>query len=150
MTDLVVERQTFGPTEGVPAPVAPYAHAVRVGSFLFLTGQLPLEPLTGDVVGNDVATQTDVVMANLVSVLELCGASLADVVQMRAYLTSMDLYGDFNDAYARHFASGGLPARTCIAVSGLARGALVEIDAVAHHDPLPRRAFAGRRHRVTE
>jgi 2-iminobutanoate/2-iminopropanoate deaminase len=149
MTDLDVERHTFGPAEGVPAPVAPYAHAVRVGSLIFLTGQLPLEPRTGALVGGDVATQTDAVIANLVAVLERCGASLSDVVQVRAYLTSMELYDDFNVAYARHFGRD-LPARTCIAVSGLARGALVEIDAVAHHDPMPRRASAGRRYRVTE
>jgi 2-iminobutanoate/2-iminopropanoate deaminase len=143
MSDLVIERQTFGPTDGVPAPVAPYAHVVRVGSFLFLTGQLPLDPWTGDLVGDDVAAQTDAVVANLATVLERCGASLADVVQVRAYLTSMALYEDFNAAYLRHFADA-LPARTCIAVSGLARDALVEIDVLAHHDPVPRRAAAGR------
>jgi reactive intermediate/imine deaminase len=145
MIDLAVERRTFGPADGVPEPVAPYAHAVQVGTLLFLTGQLPLDPLTGALAGGDVATQTDVVIANLASVLALCGASLRDVVQVRAYLTSMDLYDDFNAAYAPHFADG-LPARTCIAVSGLARGALVEIDAIAHHDPTPRRALRGRRY----
>jgi reactive intermediate/imine deaminase len=125
-----IERHTFGPADGVPVPVAPYAHAVRVGPLLFLTGQLPLDPATGDIVGTGVAAQTDAVIENLARVLELCGASLADVVQSRAYLTSMDLYNEFNAAYERHFAFG-LPARTCIAVGGLARGALVEIDAVA-------------------
>jgi reactive intermediate/imine deaminase len=97
---------------------------------LFLTGQLPLDPATGDIVGAGVAAQTDAVIENLARVLELCGASLADVLQTRAYLTSMDLYEDFNRAYGRYF-STGLPARTCVAVSGLARGAVVEIDAVA-------------------
>jgi 2-iminobutanoate/2-iminopropanoate deaminase len=125
-----IQRYTFGPADGIPVPVAPYAHAVRSGPLLFLTGQLPLDPATGDVVGAAVAEQTDAVIANLVRVLELCGASLADVVQTRAYLTSMDLYEEFNRAYGRHFGSG-LPARTCVAVGGLARGALVEIDAVA-------------------
>ena len=131
MTDIRIERRTFGPAEGVPEPVAPYAHAVRAGTLLFLTGQLPLEPTTGELVAGDVSTQTDAVIANLVRVLECCGASLADVVQTRAYLTSMDLYEEFNAAYARRF-DDALPARTCIGVTGLARGALVEIDAVAY------------------
>lgn len=131
MIELEIERSTFGPADGVPEPVAPYAHAVQAGSLLFLTGQLPLDPLTGELVGDGVAVQTHAVIANLASVLALCGASLADVVQVRAYLTSMDLYEEFNAAYAPHF-STGLPARTCIGVTGLARGALVEIDVVAH------------------
>ena len=134
MTDFLIERRTFGPADGVPLPVAPYAHAVRAGPLLFLTGQLPLDPSTGELVAMDVAAQTDAVIANLVRVLECCGASLADVVQTRAYLTSMDLYAEFNTAYAQHF-STDLPARTCIGVTGLARGALVEIDAVAYLEP---------------
>jgi len=125
-----IERHTFGPADDVPAPVAPYAHAVRAGPLLFLTGQLPLDPATDEIVGEEVADQTGAVIGNLVRVLDLCGASLADVVQTRAYLTSMDLYAEFNAAYERHFGAA-LPARTCIAVGGLARGALVEIDAVA-------------------
>ncbi len=129
-TNFDVERHTFAPVDGIPAPVAPYAHAVRAGPLLFLTGQLPLDPDTGDIVGDDVAAQTDAVIANLEAVLTKCGASLDDVVQARAYLTSMDLYDEFNAAYIRYF-DGTLPARTCVAVVGLARGALVEIDAVA-------------------
>ena len=131
MTDALIERRTFGPADGVPEPVAPYAHAVRAGPLLFLTGQLPLDPESGDLIGHGVAAQTDAVITNLVHVLECCGASLADVVQTRAYLTSMDLYEEFNTTYARHF-TAGLPARTCTGVTGLARGALVEIDAVAY------------------
>ena len=136
MSDLVVDRHTFGPSDGVPAPVAPYCHAVRAGPLLFLTGQLPLDPSTGELVGGDVAAQTDAVINNLVRVLDLCGASLADVVQTRVYLTSMELYAEFNAAYARRLAPA-LPARTCIGVTGLARGALVEIDAIAYVPPRP-------------
>jgi 2-iminobutanoate/2-iminopropanoate deaminase len=145
MTILDADRLTFGPADGVPEPVAPYSHAVRVGPLLFLTGQLPLDPETGSLVGVDVGTQTKAVMANLERVLELCGASLDDVVQVRAYLTSMDLYDEFNAAYASYF-NGGLPARTCVAVVGLARGALVEIDAIAVNEPRPRRVPVGRRY----
>jgi 2-iminobutanoate/2-iminopropanoate deaminase len=148
MTIVDSDRLTFSPTDGVPAPVAPYSHAVRVGPLLFLTGQLPLDPETGDVVGVDVGTQTKAVMANLERVLDLCGAALDDVVQVRAYLTSMDLYDDFNGAYASYF-GGGLPARTCVAVVGLARGALVEIDAIAVHQPSPPRVAFGRRYPPT-
>jgi reactive intermediate/imine deaminase len=97
---------------------------------LFVTGQLPVDPATGALVGGGIRAQTDAVMGNLRRVLELCGASLAAVVQARAYLTSMELYDVFNEAYAPWFPSG-LPARTCVAVSGLALGALVEVDVVA-------------------
>jgi reactive intermediate/imine deaminase len=112
-------------------PVAPYAHAVRVGSLWFVTGQLPIDPETDALVAGGITEQTDAVMRNLARVLELCGSTLANVVQARAYLTSMDLYAAFNDAYAAWFAPDGLPARTCIGVTGLALGALVEVDVVA-------------------
>jgi reactive intermediate/imine deaminase len=149
MTILDTDHMTFGSGDGVPEPVAPYSHAVRVGPLLFLTGQLPLDPETGEVLGVDVGTQTKAVMANLERVLDLCGASLDDVVQVRAYLTSMDLYDEFNAAYSSYF-TGRLPARTCVAVVGLARGALVEIDAIAVHHPAGRRRVAvGRRYRTT-
>jgi reactive intermediate/imine deaminase len=133
---------TFGPAEGVPAPVAPYSHAVAVGDLLHVTGQLPVDPATGALVGGDVSAQTDVVMGHLARVLELCGSSTGAVVQVRAFLTSMDLYADFNRAYERWF-TPPLPARTCVAISGLALGALVEVDLVAARDGALVRSPAG-------
>src|SRR5690349_17019722 len=121
---------TFGPADGVPEPVAPYSHAVMHGGLVNVTGQMPIDPATGAVVPGGIAEQTDAVMANLRRVLELCGSSLDAVLMARAYLTGMDLYPGFNAAYERWF-DGPLPARTCVAVSGLAVGALVEVDFVA-------------------
>src|SRR3954471_23626829 len=97
------EAWTFGPDDGVPAPVAPYSHAVRHGSQLFLTGQLPIEPQTGELVPGGIEEQTPAVLGHLRTVLEKCGASLGEVVQARAYLTSMTLYDGFNRAYAEWF-----------------------------------------------
>lgn len=124
---------TFSPAEGVPEPVAPYSHAVQHGGLIYVTGQMPIDPTTGVLAPGGIAEQTDAVMSNLCRVLELCGSSLDAVLMARAYLTSMDLYPDFNAAYERWFAAP-LPARTCIAVTGLAVGALVEVDLVAAAD----------------
>ncbi|MGV0653032.1 RidA family protein [Mycolicibacterium thermoresistibile] len=117
---------TFGPDDGVPPPVAPFAHATAAGPTLYVTGQMPTDT-TGALVGDDIATQTDQVLRNLLRVTELCGGGIADVVQVRAYLLNWSDYEAFNDAYASWFPQR-LPSRTCVGVTGLAVGALVEID----------------------
>jgi 2-iminobutanoate/2-iminopropanoate deaminase len=89
---------------------------------------LGVDATSGALVGDDIAGQTDQVLRNLLRVLELCGAGIDQVMHARAYLTSMDLYTAFNAAYEEWFAPGRLPARTCVGVTGLALGALVEID----------------------
>jgi reactive intermediate/imine deaminase len=123
-----VRRFTFTRADGVPDPVAPYAHATAAGGLLCVTGQMPIDPDSGELVAGGIAAQTDQVMRNLERVLELCGSGLDRVLHARAYLTSMELFGAFNAAYERWFPTDGLPARTCVAVDGLAAGALVEID----------------------
>ncbi|WP_319451781.1 MULTISPECIES: RidA family protein [unclassified Mycobacterium] len=117
---------TFTPDDGVPPSVAPFAHATAAGETLYVTGQMPTD-VTGAVVGDDVATQTDQVMRNLVRVTELCGGAVTDVVSVRAYLLDWADYPAFNDAYAAWFPVR-LPSRTCVGVTGLAVGALVEVD----------------------
>ncbi|HWC36258.1 MAG TPA: RidA family protein [Mycobacteriales bacterium] len=124
---------TFGPADGVPEPVAPYSHAAAYGDLLHVTGQLPIDPVTGALVAGGIAEQTDAVMGHLDRVLRRCGGSLDSVISVRAYLTSFDDYAGFNRAYERWFATP-LPARTCIGVTGLALGALVEVDLVAASD----------------
>jgi reactive intermediate/imine deaminase len=124
---------TFTASAGVPEPVAPYSHAVAHAGLLHVTGQMPIDPASGELVPGGITEQTDQVMANLARVLELCDSSMDAVVSARGYLTSMDLYPGFNAAYERWFAPP-LPARTCIAVTGLAVGALVEVDLVAALD----------------
>lgn len=117
---------TFTPGQGVPPGVAPFAHATAAGPTLYVTGQMPTDT-SGDIVGHDVAAQTDQVLRNLVRVTELCGGGLEDVVSVRAYLLNWSDYAAFNAAYAAWF-PGRLPSRTCVGVTGLAVGALVEID----------------------
>jgi reactive intermediate/imine deaminase len=137
---------TFGPAEGVPEPVAPYSHAAAYGDLLHVTGQLPVDPATGGLVAGGIVEQTDAVMAHLDRVLRLCGGSLDAVVSTRAFLTSFDDYAEFNATYERWF-SAPLPARTCIGVTGLALGALVEIDLVAALDGSGVRVSASREER---
>ena len=117
---------TFTPGDGVPPAVAPFAHATAAGRTLYVTGQMPTD-VGGVIVGSDVAEQTNQVMRNLARVTELCGGGLADVVSVRAYLLDWADYAVFNDAYARWFTER-LPSRTCVGVTGLAVGALVELD----------------------
>ena len=126
MSDGGIHSFTFTPDDGVPPGVAPFAHATAAGPTLYVTGQMPTD-VTGSVVGADVASQTDQVLRNLLRVTELCGGELGDVVSVRAYLTDWDEYGAFNQAYAAWFPDR-LPSRTCVGVTGLAVGALVEID----------------------
>jgi reactive intermediate/imine deaminase len=125
----MIETWTFGPAENVPLPVAPYAHATAFGGLLFVTGQLPVDPATNAVVPGGIKAQTEQVMVNLASVVQQCGCRLSDTLQARAFLTSMDLYDEFNETYQAHFPDR-LPSRTCVAVTGLALDALVEVDLV--------------------
>ena len=117
---------TFTPDDGVPPAVAPFAHATAAAQTLYVTGQMPTGR-DGRIVGRDVATQTDTVVKNLQRITELCGGGLADVVSVRAFLLDWDDYAAFNTAYTRWFPQR-LPSRTCVGVTGLAVGALVEID----------------------
>jgi reactive intermediate/imine deaminase len=113
-----------------PPPTAPYSHAVRAGEFLFVTGQLPADPDTGRLVGGGIAEQTHRVMRNLAAVLGGAGTGLERVVFARVYLVDFADYPAMNAVYQSYFAPGRLPARTCVGVTGLALGALVEIDLV--------------------
>ena len=126
---MSIRAWTFGPDDGVPPPVAPFAHATAAGPTLYVTGQMPTG-LDGALVAGAIAEQTDQVMRNLARVLELVGGGLQDVVAVRAYLTDWDDYAAFNAAYEPWF-PGRLPSRTCTGASGLAAGARVEIDLVA-------------------
>lgn len=116
---------------GAPDRVAPFSHAVRAGDFLFVTGQMPTQPGGGtELVQGGVAEQAAQVIANLRTVVDGCGGDIARTVFARVYLTDFARdYAAMNAVWEAAFA-GGLPARTCVGVTGLAVGALVEVDLV--------------------
>jgi 2-iminobutanoate/2-iminopropanoate deaminase len=114
---------------GAPEAVGPYVHAVRAGGLLFCSGQIPLDPKTGDIVGSTPADQAGRCLENLAAVCEAAGATLGDAVRLTVYLTDMGAFAAVNEVYESFFESDP-PARVAIAVAGLPRGALVEIDAV--------------------
>ena len=118
---------------GAPDPVAPFSHAVEADGWVFVTGQMPFTGTSIDTpYPEGIEAQTRQVMANLQTVLEGCGLGLADVLSARIYLTHFDAdYAAMNAVYASYFPAGRRPARTCIGVTALARGARVEIDMVA-------------------
>ena len=113
-----------------PPPTAAYSHAVRAGDFLFVTGQLGVDPGTNHLVSGGILAQTRQVMQNLQTVLRGVGTSLDRAVMARVYLTDFGDYAIMNAEYARHFAPGRLPARTTVGVTGLALGGAVEIDLI--------------------
>jgi reactive intermediate/imine deaminase len=119
--------------EGAPAPVAPYSHAVEVDGWVFLTGQIPNDPDDdGRPLPYGVEAQTQQVMGNLQAVLAGLGLGLENVVAARVFITRFDDdYAAMNAVYASFFLPGRRPARSCIGVTGLARGALVEIEMIA-------------------
>jgi reactive intermediate/imine deaminase len=123
----------FHMISGAPDPVAPFSHAVESDGWVFVTGQMPFSGTANDSpYPEGIAAQTQQVMANLSRVLEGCGLALSDVLVCRVYLTHFDEdYAAMNEVYASYFAPGRRPARTCIGVSGLARGACIEIDMLA-------------------
>ena len=124
-------KKTIVATEKAPAAVGPYSQAVRVGELVFCSGQIPLDPDSGDLVSGSITDQTRRCMQNLSAVLEAAGTSLTAVVKVTVFLTSIDDYAEFNEAYAS-FVGAEPPARAAFAVSALPRGASVEIECIAH------------------
>jgi 2-iminobutanoate/2-iminopropanoate deaminase len=117
-------------TENAPAAIGPYSQAIRTGSLLFCSGQVPLDPASGELVKEDVTGQTRRCLENLSAVCEAAGASLSQAVRCTVYLTDMGDFARVNDVYAEFFGEGDPPARVAIAVAGLPKGADIEIDAI--------------------
>jgi 2-iminobutanoate/2-iminopropanoate deaminase len=114
---------------GAPAAVGPYVHAVRAGGLLFCSGQIPLDPRTGDLVGDSAGEQAGRCLENLAAVCDAAGARLGDAVRLTVYLTDMGTFAEVNEVYESFFESNP-PARVAIGVAALPRGAKIEIDAV--------------------
>jgi 2-iminobutanoate/2-iminopropanoate deaminase len=112
-----------------PDAVGPYVHAVRAGGLLFCSGQIPLDPRTGEIVGATPAEQAGRCLENLAAVCAAAGATLGDAVRLTVYLTDMSAFASVNEVYGSFFESDP-PARVAIGVAALPRGAQVEIDAV--------------------
>lgn len=117
-------------TPSAPAAIGPYSQAVRAGSLLFVSGQIPIDPATGTLIDGDVAAQTHRVCQNLRAILEAAGASLDHVVRTTVYLADMNDFGAMNAVYGTYFSSPA-PARATIQAARLPKDARVEIDVIA-------------------
>ena len=117
-------------TPDAPEAIGPYSQAIAAGGFLFCSGQIPLDPASGEVVEGSIADQTRQCMQNLKAVLEAGGSGLERLVKVTVFLTDMSDYAEFNDAYAE-FTADPPPARAAVAVAALPRGARIEIECIA-------------------
>ena len=114
---------------GAPAAIGPYSHAVRTGELLFCSGQIPLDPATGELVGETAAEQARRCLENLQAVCEAAGATLRRAVRMTIYMTDLAAFAEVNEVYATFFPNDP-PARVTVGVAQLPKGVQVEIDAV--------------------
>ena len=117
-------------TENAPGAIGPYSQAIKAGDFVFCSGQIPIDPATGEFVSETVAEQTEQVLKNLSAVLEAAGTSLENVVKTTVFLADMKDFAAMNDVYAKFFSSNK-PARATVQAAGLPRDARVEIECVA-------------------
>jgi len=117
-------------TKQAPAPIGPYAQAIRAHGFIFTSGQIALDPATGQIAGADIATQTRQVMKNLSAILEAAGSTLSGIVKTTVYLTNLEDFPGFNREYGECL-GGAKPARATVQVSRLPKDALVEVEAIA-------------------
>lgn len=118
-------------TEKAPAAIGPYSQAVQAGSMLFVSGQIPIDPATGEFAGTDITTQTRQSLTNVRNILETAGYTCADVVKTTVLLANMGDFAAMNAVYSEFFTEN-CPARAAFAVKDLPKGALVEIEAVAN------------------
>jgi len=117
-------------TEGAPKALGPYSQAIKANGMVFASGQIPLDPATGELVEGSIAEQTERVLSNLKAVLDAAGSSLGNVVRTTVYLADMGDFAEMNATYARFF-NEAPPARSTIQVSGLPRNARIKIDVIA-------------------
>lgn len=116
-------------TKNAPAAIGPYSQAITAGDFIFASGQIPLDPASGILVDGGIAEQTEQVIKNLSAVLSAAGSSLAKAVKTTCFLQDMRDFSAFNAVYEKYFS--GKPARSCVEVASLPKGALVEIEVIA-------------------
>lgn len=117
-------------TSDAPAPIGPYSQAVQAGEFLFCSGQIPLDPKTGEVLKGSITEQTRLVMKNIEAVLKAAHMDFSNIVKTSIFLTDMNHFAEVNQVYAEYFKSNP-PARSTIAVAGLPKAVQVEIEVIA-------------------
>lgn len=116
-------------TANAPKAIGPYSQAIKVDGMLYTSGQIGIEPVSGTINGKNTAEQTEQVMKNLAAVLEAAGTSFDNVVKTTCFLADIADFAAFNEVYGKYITSG--PARSCVAVKDLPKGALVEVEVVA-------------------
>lgn len=116
-------------TDKAPKAIGPYSQAIVTGNLVFTSGQIPINPETGNIDATDIASQTEQVMKNLKAVLEASGSSFEKAVKTTCYLADIKDFASFNEIYAKYFREN--PARSCVAVKDLPRGSLVEVEVIA-------------------
>jgi 2-iminobutanoate/2-iminopropanoate deaminase len=129
LKDMAV-KQIIKPAKS-PAVVGPYSHAVRVGDLLFCAGQIPIDPKDGNLIIGDIKAQTERVLQNVKAILEDQGLTFANVVKSTVFMTDLANFAAMNEVYGRHFTEN-FPARSTVQVAGLPKGAVVEIEVIAH------------------
>lgn len=125
-----MKKTTEFNTQNAPAAIGPYSQAIIIGDKIMTSGQIALDPATGALVGDNIIHQTEQVLKNLKAILEDAGSSLENAIKVTCYLTNMADFPKFNVIYSQYIKAA--PARTCVEVSALPKGALVEIDVIAH------------------
>ena len=116
-------------TDKAPAAIGPYSQAIRCGNMLYSSGQIPLDPVTGTMVGENITEQAEQVMKNLQAVLTAAGTGFENVVKTTCFLADMNDFAAFNAVYGSYITSA--PARSCVAVAALPKGALCEVEVIA-------------------
>jgi 2-iminobutanoate/2-iminopropanoate deaminase len=125
--------KTMIKTDKAPAAIGPYSQAIKNGNFLFISGQIPLDPSTNNIIGNEIKAQTRQVLQNLSAIIEAAGMQLENVVKCSCFLKDMNDFTNFNNIYADFFGTV-LPARECVEVARLPKDVLVEISAICVAD----------------
>ena len=116
-------------TDKAPGAIGPYSQAIIAGDLLFTSGQIAINPASGDIEAKDIEGQTEQVCRNLSAILEAAGCTMEDVVKTCCFLQNIADFGVFNEIYGKYFT--GKPARSCVEVAALPKGALVEVEAIA-------------------
>ncbi|MEB3816971.1 MAG: RidA family protein [Desulfurococcales archaeon] len=118
-------------TSKAPRPVGPYSQAILAGNYLFIAGQIPLDPTTGEMVKGDIREAARRVLDNIKAIVEAAGGTMDDIVKVTVYLRDISKFSEFNEVYAKYF-KGAPPARVVVEVSNLPLGAELEVEAIAY------------------